>query len=45
MKYYVIKNRPMPWGNYGEMLWQGISIYDKNVDSHFILRTGEPTEI
>lgn len=31
----------MPWGNYGEMLWQGIYIYDKNMDSHFILRTGE----
>ena len=31
----------MPWGNYGEMLWQDISIYDKNADSHFILRTGE----
>jgi len=30
----------MPWGSYGEMLWQGIYCYDKDTNSHMIFRTG-----
>lgn len=30
----------MPWGSYGEMLWQGIYSYDKDTNSHMIFRTG-----
>ena len=40
MKYYTVKNRIMPWGSYGEMLWQGIYCYDKDTNSHMIFRTG-----
>lgn len=40
MKYYIVKNRTMPWGSYGEMLWQGIYCYDKDTDSHMVFRTG-----
>lgn len=30
----------MPWGSYGEMLWQGIYGYDKDTNSHMVFRTG-----
>lgn len=30
----------MPWGSYGEMLWQGIYVYDKHTNSHMVFRTG-----
>ena len=30
----------MPWGSYGEMLWQGIYSYDKDTNSHMVFRTG-----
>lgn len=40
MKYYTVKNRIMPWGSYGEMLWQGIYGYDKDTNSHMVFRTG-----
>lgn len=30
----------MPWGSYGEMLWQGIYCYDKDTNSHMVFRTG-----
>lgn len=30
----------MPWGSYGEMLWQGIYSYDKDRNSHMVFRTG-----
>lgn len=40
MKYYTVKNKIMPWGSYGEMLWQGIYGYDKDTNSHMVFRTG-----
>ena len=40
MKYYTVKNKIMPWGSYGEMLWQGIYSYDKDTNSHMVFRTG-----
>lgn len=40
MKYYTVKNKIMPWGSYGEMLWQGIYSYDKDRNSHMVFRTG-----
>jgi hypothetical protein len=40
MKYYIVKNKIMPWGSYGEMLWQGTYSYDKDTDSHMVFRTG-----
>lgn len=40
MKYYIVKNKTMPWGSYGEMLWQGIYGCDKDTDSHMVFRTG-----
>ena len=40
MKYYTVKNRIMPWGSYGEMLWQGIYGYNKDTNSHMVFRTG-----
>lgn len=40
MKYYTVKNKAMPWGSYGEMLWQGIYVYDKHTNSHRVFRTG-----
>lgn len=30
----------MPWGSYGETLWQGIYVYDKHTNSHMVFRTG-----
>ncbi|SEL66809.1 hypothetical protein SAMN04487923_10894 [Phocaeicola vulgatus] len=30
----------MPWGSYGEMLWQGIYGYNKDTNSHMVFRTG-----
>lgn len=40
MKYYTVKNKIMPWGSYGEMLWQGIYGYNKDTNSHMVFRTG-----
>ena len=40
MKYYIVKNKTMPWGSYGEMLWQGIYVYDGDTNSHMVFRTG-----
>ena len=30
----------MPWGSYGEMLWQGIYCYDREANSPLVLRSG-----
>lgn len=30
----------MPWGSYGEMLWQGVYCFDKDSASHIVFRTG-----
>ena len=43
MKYYIIKNRKMPWGDYGNTLFEGsLSVMDKNyqiTEVHKIERT------
>ncbi|MGF7108538.1 hypothetical protein [Treponema pedis] len=36
---YILKNKKMPWGNYGEILWQGIYFFDKKKKEHCHLRT------
>lgn len=40
MKYYTVRNKVMPWGSYGEMLWQGVYCFDKDSASHIVFRTG-----
>lgn len=44
MKYYLVKNREMPWGDYGNILFTGIlKTFDKNyhdIDTYEIERTG-----
>ena len=32
MKYYLLKNRSMPWGDYGDMLFSGLL---KMLDEHY----------
>lgn len=43
MKYYIIKNRKMPWGDYGNTLFEGsLSVMDENyqiTEVHKIERT------
>lgn len=36
---YILKNKNMPWGSYGEMLWQGIYYFNKKKKQHCISRT------
>lgn len=36
---YILNNRKMPWGSYGEMLWQGIYYFNKKKKQHCISRT------
>ena len=36
---YILKNKKMPWGSYGEMLWQGIYYFNKKKKQHCISRT------
>ncbi len=40
MKYYALRNKEMPWGLYGAMLWQGEYVYNRDSDSHIVFRTG-----
>ncbi len=44
MKYYIIKNRDMPWGDYGNILFSGLlTVMDddyNDIDIHEIERTG-----
>ena len=40
MKYYILRNKAMPWGSYGEILWQGIYHFSKSTQEHLIMRTG-----
>ena len=39
MGYYILKNKTMPWGDYGEILWQGIYFFNKKKNRHTVLRT------
>ena len=36
---YILKNKNMPWGSYGEMLWQGIYYFNERTKIHCISRT------
>ena len=36
---YILKNRNMPWGSYGEILWQGIYYFNERTKIHCISRT------
>lgn len=36
---YILKNKNMSWGSYGEMLWQGIYYFNKKTNTHCIPRT------
>ncbi len=36
---YILKNKEMPWGSYGEVLWQGIYYFDKKKKEHCLSRT------
>lgn len=36
---YILKNKEMPWGPYGEILWQGIYYFDKEKKEHCLSRT------
>ncbi|UTC66795.1 MULTISPECIES: hypothetical protein [unclassified Treponema] len=36
---YILQNKKMPWGDYGEILWQGIYYFNKKKQEHCILRT------
>jgi len=44
MNYYIIQNRQMPWGDYGNMLFEGLlTVVDKKynpIDVHLIERSG-----
>ncbi|WP_158978792.1 hypothetical protein [Cellulophaga sp. L1A9] len=44
MKYYILKNREMPWGDYGDILFSGLlTVMDddyNDIDIHEIERTG-----
>ena len=39
MIYYSLKNKQMPWGSYGELLFAGINTYDKTNGNYYISRT------
>ena len=36
---YILKNKKMPWGSYGEILWQGIYYFNERTKIHCISRT------
>lgn len=36
---YILKNKNMPWGSYGEILWQGIYYFNERTKIHCISRT------
>lgn len=44
MKYYILQNREMPWGDYGDILFEGLlTVMDddyNDIDVHEIERTG-----
>lgn len=44
MNYYIVENRKMPWGDYGDILFQGLlTTMDENyneIDTHLIERSG-----
>jgi hypothetical protein len=39
MEYYILKNKQMPWGDYGEVLYAGINVRDKDTGNYYVLRT------
>lgn len=39
MGYYHLKNKEMPWGSYGEVLFAGINSYDKTNGNYYVSRT------
>jgi hypothetical protein len=39
MNYYILKNKQMPWTEYGEVLYAGINVYDSETKNYYMSRT------
>lgn len=43
MKLYLIENTPTPWGDWGDILWSGVTSHDDCTNHYFIDRIGPYT--
>jgi len=39
MEYYILRNKKMPWGDYGEVLYAGLNSLDKKNGNYYVSRT------
>jgi hypothetical protein len=39
MDYYILRNKKMPWGDYGEVLYAGLNNIDKETGIYYVSRT------
>jgi len=39
MEYYILRNKKMPWGDYGEVLYAGLNSMNKETGSYYVSRT------
>lgn len=39
MEYYILRNKKMPWGDYGEVLYAGLNVFDKENGNYSVSRT------
>jgi hypothetical protein len=40
MQFFLMENREMPWGDWGEVLWAGLTPWDESKNTFHIERTG-----
>lgn len=39
MKYFILKNKKISWGSYGEILYAGYNSYNNENDNYYVART------